>query len=147
MKKYIFIILVIPFFSCTDRDDDLINYNFKIENFSGKDIVITSYDSEDNAVIKRIITISNNGMFSERYSSRLSDRGFLFEDVFKGDSIVISYNNNERKEIFTCIDKFNTAVGCNESRNILSYYNTTSSDNNINTTYTFDESDFDNAND
>jgi hypothetical protein len=147
MKNYLLIAMTILFISCTDRNDDFRNYNFKIENISGKDIVITSYDSQDNSVIKRTITISNNSFFSESFSSRLSDKVYLFEDVFKGDSVIISYNNNERKEIFTCIDKFNSAVGCDENRNILSYYNSTSTDNNINTTYTFDTNDYDNAND
>lgn len=147
MKKIIFIAMTILLFSCTDKGDSYRNFNFIIKNYSGKDIVITSYNSLNPSETQRTITINNNSLFSQSYTSKESDRGYLLEDVFKGDSIIVNYNNNERKEIFTCIDKFDTATGCSENRNLLSYYNITTQGNNINTTYIFNTSDYDNAND
>lgn len=139
--------MMISLSSCTDKGDDYRNFNFKIENNSGKNIVIISYNSQNPSEVQRTIIINNNSSFSESYTSKESDRGYLLEDVLKGDSIIVSYNNNERKEIFTCIDKFGTAIGCSETRNLLSYYNSTSTGNNTNTTYNFDSNDYDNAND
>lgn len=139
--------MMISLSSCTDKGDDYRNFNFNIENNSGKNIVIISYNSQNPSEVQRTIIINNNSSFSESYTSKESDRGYLLEDVLKGDSIIVSYNNNERKEIFTCIDKFGTAIGCSETRNLLSYYNSTSTGNNTNTTYNFDSNDYDNAND
>ncbi len=149
MKKYILIIVTLLIISCTDREDENINYNFKIENNSGYDIIITSYNSASSGQeILRTIEINNNSFFIESYSSRASERSYILADIFRGDSIVVSYNNNERKEIFTCIDRSNTRIGCDEARNPLNYSSTIPSiNNNLNTIYTFAPSDYDNAND
>lgn len=146
MKNLIYLTILIIFFGCTDRNDSTRFFNFRIENNSGKNITITSYDSGEPTVIKKIININNNSFYFKSFESRASDAGYLLEDVVEGDSLVIDYEG-DRKEIFTCINRFNEATGCNEPRNILNYFDANSDGNNSNTTYTFVVDDYNNAND
>lgn len=146
INKVFFAMLTIFFCSCTDQNDNYINYDFKIVNNSGKDIVINSYDFAELSLVRKTIIIENNSFYFESRKSKESDTGFNLSDILDGNYVIINYNN-ERQEIFSCIDRFNTAVGCAEERNILNYYISTSSGNNINTTYTITSTDYDNAND
>ena len=145
MKNLIYLICFTFFISC-DTDEKKISYNFKIENNSGKDIIITSYNSQNPTVIQRTISISNESFFIESIESKEGDKSYIFEDILKGDSIVVNYNN-ERIEIYTCIDRFGTALGCDEPRNLLSFYNVVPLENSKNTIYKFTSTDYDNAND
>lgn len=148
MKKlFLLICIIYPIVSCTKTEDPVVNYNFKIENLSGKNIVIKSYKSTQPTILIKSIIIENNNSHFEFFTNKQSDKGYLFEDVFRGDSIEIDYNNGERKEIFSCVNKFSSASGCSEPRNVLSSYNAIPIGNNINSTYTFTVDDYNNAND
>ncbi len=135
--------------SCTGVGDEPIRYNFLVENKSGYNVIIKAYNTRfSSQEIQRTISINNNSIFTESYNSSSSDRVYTLSDVLKADSVVVSYNNNERKEIFTCIISNDTGFGCTESRNILNYYTFNPIVNNTsNTIYTFTSSDYDNAND
>ena len=146
MKNLIYLICFTFFISC-DTNEKKISYNFKIENNSGKDIVITSYNSQNPTVIQRTISIVNESFFIESYTNSERDGGYYMKDLFKGDSIVVSYNNDERKEIFICIYDGNFASGCDEPRNLLNFYDSVPLENSFNTIYKFTSSDYDNAND
>ena len=62
MKNLIYLICFAIITSC-DTNVETVQASFKIENNSGKDIVITSYNSLNPAEIKRTITIANNNFF------------------------------------------------------------------------------------
>lgn len=146
MKNFIYLTILTILFGCTDREDSVRFYNFRIENNSGKNITITSYDSYDPATVKKIITINNNSFYTKSFQSRMSGPTYILEDVVEGDSLIVDYEG-DRKEIFSCINKFNEAAGCNEPRNILNYFDANYDGNNSNTTYAFEIDDYDNAND
>ena len=148
MKNLIYLICFAIITSC-DTNVATVQYSYKIENNSGKDIVITSYNSLNPTEIKRTIAIANNNFFLEVFNSKEGDNGVnTFIEVFQGDSITVSYNNNERIEIFTCVDRLGAATGCDEERNLLSF-NITGIDETIGTytIYKFTTTDYDNAND
>jgi hypothetical protein len=148
MKNIFYLLAAITFASC-DREPKEFYYNFKIENNSGKDIVIKSYNTNFPSDLKTF-AITTGSSYSQSFKGREFGGGsYLMWDVLEGDSIVVNYNNNERKEIFVCKDRLSdNVVGCDEPRNIISYHNPTNdADGNINTTYTFTVDDYNNAND
>lgn len=143
----IFGLLVFMFaLSCSDRNDDVIEYGFEIINHSGVDIKIKSYNSAfpDNLVEE--IKIQDGGLYRENFFSRNSGESYLFSDVFNGDSLTIIYEDR-RINSFYCYNFFsNQQEGCDEDNNILAVVEDKSSDDDIILRqYIFTQEDYENA--
>jgi hypothetical protein len=151
MKKYFIYLLLVLFIGIIvgcDKNEDSYNFEFNLKNNTDKDIIITSYRSWQGNEIQRILTLESGKTINETILNNDPSDDYSFDDFLKGDSIVISYNIGERKEIFSCIGGTPDS-NCSEPRNILSPSNILRNRNGkiIIQSYSIEQEDYDNAND
>ena len=128
----IFLIFILS--ACTASDDVKINYYFKLQNLSSKDIKIIS-------PTKTTEIISGDSL-EFYFQSDAEDKRYRFKDIFGGIEIRVIYENEKVKD-FLC---GNGGVGCSEPRNPLNITSSNGSNHqNREFFFVFTEEDYQNA--
>lgn len=148
MKKIIIIVIffigVNCFTSCDDADNLRRKYVYRINNDSGFDFTLSSYNSVTNEM-KIAFTLENEMVFEK--DSIMPEPGDIWstEDFLQGDSVTIVFSDGKML-VYKCLSD---GSGCTEDHNIFNSFESDIRQNKdfevFENTYTIMESDYQKA--